>query len=78
MGGQLPSESVVGLGRNTHRQLTGDVRCRHWDSFSKLQAHAAAQDEELAHRRRCPATGTTVFEAWHVELPLLGPLPIMP
>jgi len=60
------------------RQLTGDVRGRHWESFAELQAHATAQDEELAHRRRCPATGATVFEAWHEELPLLGALPIMP
>ncbi len=60
------------------RQLVSDVRDRHWDSFAELQAHATAQDKEIVHRRRCPATGTTVFEAWHLELPLLGELPILP
>ncbi len=60
------------------RQLTDDVRGRHWESFAELQAHAAAQDLALARRRRCPATGTTVYEAWLQELPLLGELPILP
>jgi hypothetical protein len=60
------------------RQRTGDVRRRHWESFAELQAHAAAQDEQIADRRRCPATGTTVSEAWRRELPYLGQLPILP
>jgi hypothetical protein len=31
-----------------------------------------------AQRRRCPATGTSVFDAWQAELPHLGELPILP
>ena len=60
------------------RQRFGDVRRRHWESFAELQTHAATQDEQIARRRRCPATGTTVLEAWYREVPLLGPLPILP
>jgi transposase len=60
------------------RQLSSDVRRRHWDSFGELQAHAQAQDDQLARKRQCPATGTTVLEAWHQELLYLAAVPILP
>lgn len=48
---------------------------RNWGSLAELQAWQDAQDEASAKRRRCPATGTTVWEAWLGERPLLSPLP---
>ncbi|KPK48957.1 MAG: hypothetical protein AMS22_14450 [Thiotrichales bacterium SG8_50] len=60
------------------RQRTSDVRRRHWDSFSELQAHATDQDQALADKRICPATGTKVVEAWQAELSHLAAVPILP
>lgn len=59
-------------------QRSGDVRGRHWDSWDELQAHADAQDRRLAEKRTCPATGTSVAEAWRQELPHLAPVPLLP
>ncbi len=61
----------------TH-QRADDVRRRRWSSFDELQEYAREQDEALARRRICPATGTPVLEAWREELPYLSPLPILP
>jgi len=61
----------------TH-QRDDDVRGRHWESWDHLQEHAEQQDERLAARRTCPATGTPVLAAWQAELPHLAPLPILP
>jgi hypothetical protein len=60
------------------RQRTGDVRQRRWDSFAELQAHATAQDETLARKRICPATGAKVLESWQAELSYLAALPLLP
>lgn len=60
------------------RQQTSDVRARHWDSWDQLQAHADRLDRELAERRICPATGTTVQQAYERELPYLAPVPLLP
>lgn len=54
------------------------MRGRHWDSWDELQAHADAQDRRLAEKRTCPATGTSVAEAWRQELPHLAPVPLLP
>lgn len=59
-------------------QRTDDVRGRDWDSWQALQEHADQLDRKLAERRLCPATGTSVLEAWHQELPFLGALPVLP
>ena len=51
---------------------------RHWDSLEQLQAWSDAQDDALAQRRICPATGTSVSDAWHAEQVWLTPLPLLP
>jgi transposase len=66
-------ERRIGAGRRSF-----DPRRRVWDSVEELQA---VRDEALvteAKRRRCPATGTTVWEAYEREQPLLGALPPLP
>jgi transposase len=46
-----------------------------WRDLDELQAYSDARLEAEAHRRRCPATGTSVYEAWQCERALLTPLP---
>lgn len=55
-----------------------DPRVREWDSLEQLQAWSDAQMRRQAERRRCPATGGTVLEAWEIERPLLGELVVLP
>ncbi|MGE3493051.1 MAG: IS21 family transposase, partial [Vicinamibacterales bacterium] len=58
----------------SHRQCIDPYR-EHWRDIAQLQAHT---DDRLLHdasRRVCPATGTTVAEAFAQEQPLLGALP---
>jgi hypothetical protein len=59
-------------------QRTSDVRRRHWDSWGHLQEHADKMDEEFSRRRICPATGTSVLEAWRRERFYLSPVPLLP
>ena len=50
----------------------------HVRSFSSIEELQAWTDDQVAARcrhRRCPATGTTVAEAWDAERRLLTPLP---
>lgn len=49
-----------------------------WPSLEALQAATDAALSPEDQRWRCPATGTTVFEAWQAELPHLGSLPELP
>ena len=68
-------ERRIGVER---RALGFAVTGRAWDSLEELQA---ATDEAVRHsaeHRRCPATGTSVLDAWEREKPLLGPLPALP
>jgi len=51
---------------------------RAWDCLEELQAWTDAATEQAAHSRRCPATGTSVWEAWQAERPRLAPLPVLP
>jgi len=60
-----------------HR-LTADPRRRHWSSLDELQAWTDERVSASARRRVCPATGTTVRQAWERERPHLAPLPILP
>ena len=46
-----------------------------FDSLEDLQAWTDARLEERAMHLRCPATGTSVAEAWEQERRLLTPLP---
>ena len=57
---------------------SADPTRRHWDSLTQLQAWSDAQDRALARRRVCPATGTSVWEAWQAERVHLAPLPLLP
>lgn len=46
-----------------------------WDSLEELQEWTDEQVERSMHARRCPATGTSIYEAWQEERELLTPLP---
>ena len=60
-----------------HR-LSGDPRSRVWAEVCELQAWTDEGMVRSAHRRRCAATGTSVFEAWQREQEHLGALPSLP
>jgi len=46
-----------------------------WRDLEELQAYSDEQVYDSARRRRCPATGSSVLEAWEAEKPLLTLLP---
>lgn len=46
-----------------------------WRDLAELQAWSDERSEKSARRRRCPATGSSVWEAWQGERALLGALP---
>ena len=52
-----------------------DPRGQVFDSLEDLQVWTDARLEERARHLRCPATGTSVAEAWEQERQLLTPLP---
>jgi transposase len=60
------------------QRLAADPRSRVWTDLAELQEWTDERMLSSAHRRRCPATGTSVFDAWQAELPHLGELPILP
>jgi len=60
-----------------HR-LAADPRWRSWSELAELQEWTDERMAVSAHRRRCPATGTTVWEAWQGERVHLGELPELP
>jgi len=64
--------------RIRHHRLQADPSRYHWRDLAELQAFTDERMLEDAHRRRCPATGTRVIEAWEAEQPYLSPLPILP
>lgn len=49
-----------------------------WDDLAELQAVTDGDIERRARKRICPATGTSVWEAWAEERRHLAPLPILP
>jgi transposase len=49
-----------------------------WDDLAELQAATDAEVERRARKRICPATGTSVWEAWSEEQRHLAPLPLLP
>jgi transposase len=57
------------------QRLALDPRARTWADLAALQHWTDARLEELANQRRCPATGTSVAEAWAQERPRLTRLP---
>jgi transposase len=58
-----------------------DQRARHdpsreaWRDLAELQAWSDEQSALSARRRRCPATGESVWDSWLAERALLGALP---
>lgn len=66
-------ERRIGAGRQSF-----DPRRRAWDSLEELQAERDAALIAEAKRRRCPATGGTVWEAYEEEHPHLGRLVPLP
>lgn len=46
-----------------------------WHDLDELQAFSDERIEEDVRRRRCPATGTSIYEAWQEERHVLTPLP---
>lgn len=55
-----------------------DPQRRCWDSLEELQACTDAATERSSRARRCPATGTSVWEAFAAERAHLAPLPRLP
>ncbi len=55
-----------------------DPTSRHWNSLEELQEWTDERVLELSKRRICPATGTSIYEAWQEEIRYLAPLPILP
>ena len=55
-----------------------DPRRREWCSLGELQEWTDATTEQSERRRVCPATGTSVWEAWRAERPRLTPLDHLP
>lgn len=66
-------ERQIGAGRARF-----DARKRPWDSLEELQVERDAARLAEAKVRRCPATGSSVFEAFEAERPHLGALPCLP
>jgi transposase len=60
----------------THRGI--DLARQAWDSVQELQAATDDAVRDSAQRRRCPATGGSVFDAWQAERAALAPLPVLP
>lgn len=55
-----------------------DPQGRAWDDVAELQTASDSAVEQSARRRRCPATGSSVWEAWQDERSHLAPLPMLP
>lgn len=60
------------------QRLQADPRSRTWTDVAELQEWTDERMLISARHRRCPATGTSVFDAWQMERPHLGELPILP
>jgi hypothetical protein len=59
-------------------RLLIDVVRERYVNLDDLQARTDAQVDRWSRKAICPATGTTVQEAWHEERQRLAPLPILP
>lgn len=60
------------------QRLAADPGARTWTDLAELQAWTDERMLVSAQRRRCPVTGTSVYEAWELERAHLGELPILP
>jgi len=66
-------ERGIGTSRSA-REITE----REWSSWEELQGWTDERVEKDARKRLCPATGTSVWEAWQEEKRHLAPLPLLP
>jgi len=55
-----------------------EITRRDWSDWEELQEWTDHQVLTEAHRRTCPATGTSVHEAWEAEKLHLAPVPLLP
>lgn len=55
-----------------------EVTRRPWESWDELQSWTDARMWNEAGRRICPATGTSVMEAWEAEKMHLAAVPLLP
>ena len=55
-----------------------EITDRDWDSWDQLQAWTDARGLWEARRRTCPATGSSVLEAWEAEKRHLAAVPLLP
>lgn len=69
------SPQAKGKTERTVRTLRAQPPLDGWKDLQQLQDRSDERVLALAKRRRCPATGTTVYEAWAQERPKLRPLP---
>jgi len=58
-----------------HQRLDADPGQTDWRDLDALQRWTDERMVRSSHRRRCPVTGTSVFEAWQQEKRALAPLP---
>lgn len=72
--GQPQAKGKVERSVRTQR-FGADPRREVWCDLEELQAFSDERMEESARSRRCPATGSSVHEAWLDECQLLTPLP---
>ena len=75
--GSPEAKGKVERGIRTERQWL-ELRRRDWESWDELQVWTDVRMQEEAARRMCPATGTTVLEAWEEEKLALAPVPLLP
>ena len=62
--------------RSVRTQRFGaDPRQGTWHDLEELQAFSDEHMEAEARRRRCPATGASIYDSWQQERLLLTPLP---
>lgn len=59
-------------------RLWSDPRRRHWGSLEELQRWTDEASERSARTRTCPATGTSVWEAWRAEKRHLTAVHVLP
>lgn len=57
------------------QRFSADPSTQCWRDLGELQAWSDEQCERAARRRRCPATGESVWDTWQAERCLLTPLP---
>ena len=71
------TKGKVERGIRTERRWQEVVE-RPWSSWEELQAWSDEVRLDEAARRVCPATGTSVLEAWQHERELLSAVPLLP